>query len=97
MFYESHSRSSRDDFVKRRGGAHLQDGDIKSAATQIEDEDGLVLLAIEAVCQGGSGGLVDDAQHLDASDAACVLGGLALAVVEVRGHRDDGLLHLYKG
>ena len=37
--------------------------------------------------------LVDDAQHVQACNAACILRSLALAVVEVGGHRDNGLGH----
>ena len=45
--------------------ADLQQGDIKSAAAQVEDEDELVLLAlVQAVGQSRGGGLVDDAISL---------------------------------
>ena len=38
----------------------------------------------------GGGGLVDDAKGLHTRYDAAVLGGLALAVIEVRGEGDDG-------
>src|SRR5262249_60627044 len=50
-----------------------------------------VLFLVEAVRQRGSRGLVDEAQDLEASHAAGVLGRLPLAVVEVGGHSDDSL------
>ena len=78
------------------GGEHLEDvvadvedGDIERAAAEVEDGDLLVLLLLQAVGQGGRGGLVDDALDLEARDLAGVLGGLALGVVEVRRHGDD--------
>jgi hypothetical protein len=44
-------------------------------------------LLVEAVRERRRGGLVDDALDLEAGDLARVLGGLALAVVEVRRAR----------
>ena len=69
----------------------FEDGDVKSAAAQVEHGDLLVLLLVETVSERSGGGLVDDAQHLETGDLAGVLGGLALGVVEIGGHGDDGL------
>mmetsp|Transcript_32075 Transcript_32075/g.98874 ORF Transcript_32075/g.98874 Transcript_32075/m.98874 type:complete len:263 (+) Transcript_32075:1242-2030(+) len=77
---------------------HPQDRNVEGAAAQVEDEDARRLLAllgrrrhvVEAVRQSGRGRLVDDAHHLQAGDTPGVLRRLALLVVEVRGHRDDG-------
>ena len=46
---------------------------------------------LEPVGERRGGGLVDDAQHLEAGDLAGFLGGGALGVVEVGGDGDDGL------
>ena len=81
------------------GGAHLDDtvadleeGHVERAAAEVEDEDGLFLLAlVEAVRERRRGGLVDDAQDVEAGDGAGFLGGLTLRVVEVRGDGDDGV------
>ncbi len=69
--------------------ADLEQGDVERAATEVEDQDGLVLALVEAVRERGRGGLVDDAGDVEARDLAGLLGGLALRVVEVRGHGDD--------
>ena len=70
--------------------AHFEQGHVERAAAEVEDEDELVLLAlVEAVRQGGGGGLVDDAQHVEARDLAGLLRGLTFGVIEVRGHGDD--------
>ena len=75
--------------------ADLEEGHVEGAATEVEDEDELVLLAlVEAVGEGRGGGLVDDAQDVEARDLTGLLGGLALVVVEVRGDGDDGVGHV---
>ncbi len=82
--------------VVTRGGADLDDAvadlqqrHVEGAATEVEDQDALLLLAlVQAVGQRGRGRLVDDAQHVQAGDLAGLLGGLALGVVEVGRHGD---------
>ena len=73
--------------------AHLEHGHVEGAAAQVEHQDALIALAIEAVGQGSRSRLVDDAQHLKASDLAGVLSGLALGVVEIGGNGDHRLGH----
>ena len=68
--------------------ADLEQGHVERAATEVEDEDGLVVALVEAVGQGGRGRLVDDPAHGQARDLAGLLGGLALGVGEVRRHGD---------
>ncbi len=71
----------------------VEDRDVERAAAEVVDGDGLGLGLVEAVGERGRGGLVDDAAHLEPGDAAGVLGGLPLGVVEVGGHRDHRLGH----
>ena len=74
--------------------AHLEERDVEGSATEVEDQDELVFLAlVEAVGECGRGRLVDDAEDVEAGDLAGVLGGLALGVVEVGGNGDDGVGH----
>ena len=71
--------------------AQLQDRDVEGAAAQVVDGDLLVVLLVQAVGQGRGGGFVDDPLDVQAGDAAGVLGGLALGVVEVGRDGDDRL------
>ena len=75
--------------------SELQGRDVEGTAAEIVDGDLLVGLLLEAVGQGGGGGLVDDAQHLESGDLAGILGGVALGVVEVSRDRDDRLGDLF--
>ena len=70
--------------------ADFEDGDIERAAAEVVHRDALVgFLLIHAVGQCGRGRLVDDALDVKTGDAAGVLGGLTLRVVEVGRDGDD--------
>ena len=72
--------------------AQLKHGYVEGAAAQVEHQDLFLLVGlIEAVCKSSSGGFVDDSQNLQAGDLTCILGCLALCVVEVCGNGDDRL------
>ena len=75
----------------KRALRELEDRDIERAAAEVEYEDRLILVLVEAVGKCCSRRLVDDAQDIEACNLAGVLRRLALAVVEVRRDRDDGL------
>ena len=74
--------------------AHLEDGDVERAAAEIVDGDLAAPLLVQAVGQRSRRRLVDDAKHVEAGNAARVLGRLALGVVEIGGNRDDRLFDL---
>ena len=76
---------------------NFDDGHVKRTATQVIHCN----LAIAFVCfvqaksQGSSCGFVDDALDIQPSNAARVFGGLALCVIEISRHRDDGFCHFF--
>jgi len=80
------------------GGLDLEDavGDlehrhVERAAAEVEDQDRLIRVLLEAVGERRRGRLVDDALDVEAGDLAGVAGGLTLGVVEVGRNRDDGV------
>ncbi|MCY1228066.1 NAD-specific glutamate dehydrogenase [compost metagenome] len=76
--------------------AYFQQGDVEGSAAEVEDEDEFIFLAlVQAVGQCSRGGLVDNAEDVEACDFAGFLGGLALGVVEVRGNGDHGVGDLF--
>ena len=66
-----------------------QDRDVERAAAEVVDGDEAGVPLVEAVGERRGGRLVDDAQHLEAGDAAGVARRRALRVVEVGRHGDD--------
>ena len=74
--------------------SELQDGDIEGTAAEVIDGNLLFLVGlVQAVGQSAGGRLVDDTLHIKAGDLSCVLGGLALGIVEIGRDRDDRLGH----
>ncbi len=78
----------------RNAVAHLDDGDVERAAAKVVHHNLLIVLFIRAVGQRRGRRLVDDALYVQPRDGARVLCGLALAVVEIRRHGDNGLCYL---
>ena len=79
------------------GGQHFehalrqsQDRDVERAAAQVVYRVDAFGCVIEAVGDGGRGGLVQQAQHVEARELRRVLRRLPLRIVEVRRHRDYG-------
>src|SRR5438093_10120694 len=75
--------------------AQLQDRDVEGAAPQIEDCNPFFLLFPDTIGQRSRSRLVYDPSHFQSRDSACILGRLALRIVEIRGDGDDRLLDLF--
>ena len=70
--------------------ADFEQRDVEGAATEVEDQDGLFLLAlVQAMGQGRGGGSLTMRRTLRPAIWPASLGRLALGVVEVGGHRDN--------
>ena len=83
------------------GGLHFHDaradfqyGNVERAAAQVVHRDRFVALLIQPIRQRRRGRLVDDANHFEAGNFACLFRGLPLRVVEVRRDSDYGLRDL---
>ena len=74
--------------------ADLENGNVERAAAEIVDDDLAGSLFLQPIGERGRGRLVDDAKDLEAGDAAGILGGLALGIVEIGGNGNDGLRDL---
>src|SRR6202166_4363365 len=71
------------------GGDKFEDGDVEGAAAKIVNGYVAALLFVQAVSERRGGGLVDEAQDFQASDAAGVFGGFPPGIIEVGGNGDD--------
>ena len=75
----------------KNAAVQFQNREIERAAAQIIDGDfGLFGQFAQAVGQRGGGRLVDDAFDGQTGQFARLFGGVALRVVEIGGHGDDG-------
>ena len=73
---------------------HAQERDVEGAAAQVVDRVQALARVVEAVGDRGRGRLADQAQHGRPASSRGVLGRLALGVVEVGGHGDDGAVEV---
>ena len=74
--------------------AHIDDGNIESAAAEVEYHDLLALLFVHTISKCRGCRLIDDTADIQTSDLACVLRRLTLCVIEVSRNRDDSIRHL---
>merc|ERR1719506_1002879 len=82
-------RDDLEDAVVDREQRHVE-----CAAAKVVHKNVLLCLLVETVRDGRGSGLVDDPENLKAGDGSRILSRLALRVVEVGRHSDDGVLHL---
>ena len=69
----------------------FEDGNIECAAAEVVHRDDAVFLLVEPVRQSCCRRLIHEAKDFESGDTTGVFSGLALRVVEVCGHGDDGL------
>ena len=71
----------------------LDQRNIKGTAAQIVHHDSLGFAIVQAISQSRGGRLIDDAAHFQPGNSAGILGGLALGVIKIGRHRNDGFGH----
>ena len=72
-----------------------QQGNIESAAAQVVNRVNALRIRVESIGDCRGGGFVQQAQHIQAREPRGVLGRLALGVVEIGRHGDDGIADLH--
>mmetsp|Transcript_344 Transcript_344/g.1009 ORF Transcript_344/g.1009 Transcript_344/m.1009 type:complete len:106 (-) Transcript_344:413-730(-) len=72
----------------------VHDRHIERSATKVEEQHVARTLLVQTVGDRGRSRLVDDAQHVESSDGARILGRLTLRVVKVGRHRNHSLGYL---
>ena len=70
--------------------ANIKDGNIKGTTTEVEDGDFFIFVRVDTIGQGSGGRLIDNTLDFKTSDFAGVFGGLALGVIEIGRHSNDG-------
>ena len=75
--------------------SNLDNGHVKRTTTQVIHRNFAVAFFhfVHTKRQGSGGRFIDDAFDFQTSNAASIFGGLALCVVEVSGHGDNGFGH----
>ena len=76
-------------FHFKQATAQLQHGYVKRAAAQVVHHKRAFRAVVQAVGNGGGGGFVEQAQHVQPRQPRRVFGGLALRVVKIGGDGDD--------
>jgi len=71
--------------------AEFKHRDIEGATSKVIHRDLLVFLLVQTIRQRGGSRFVDDAQHFETRDAARILCGLALRIIEIGRGRYDCL------
>ena len=61
----------------------FEDGDIERSTAQVIDGHNVFTRLVHTVSNGGSGGLVDDTEHIETGDLSCIFRCLSLNIVEV--------------
>ena len=72
---------------------NFENGDVERTAAEVVNHDLAALILVEPVSERRRRGFVDDTEHVESRDFACVFGCLTLAVGEVSGAGDDRLRH----
>ena len=75
------------------GRNQLENRNVKRAAAKIVDSHAAALLFVQAVGQRRGRRFVHQAQDFETRQASRVARGLALRIVEIRGHGDHGAVH----
>ena len=78
------------------GGLHfeqsfgkLQNGYVEGATTEVVHHKCAFGSIIQPVGDGGCGGLVEQAQHVQPGQAGGIFGGLALGIIKIGRHGDN--------
>mmetsp|Transcript_2048 Transcript_2048/g.3619 ORF Transcript_2048/g.3619 Transcript_2048/m.3619 type:complete len:243 (+) Transcript_2048:1548-2276(+) len=72
----------------KHSSRNLENGNIKRSAAQIIHSDHFSVRSLHSVRKCSSGGLVDNAHHVQSGNASSIFGCLSLCIVEVRGNSD---------